>query len=656
MAEVAKFYNRLGLTPVSADPASPNQGEYQESDGTHREAGLWRYDGTEWVQIKGGSGINYLEDAANADSWTDDTNFTVTENTSSPLRAPRDLLLSKAAVDASTETVSIPFSIDDADLAKVLPLTFEYKSDSAYIDGDYEIEIYDVTNAAVISNSAPAILANELGNTHRTYFQTAVDSNSYELRIKVVTTSATASSMQIDSPFCGPEKLAASQTIVSDWVDFTPTGTHTTNATYSGKYRRVGGDVEIQYNVEYSGSTDATGLLFDLPSGLSVDETKIIPHGTSPEFRCGDGTSLNTGSDLYVLSANYDTSLNQIRARVHDHNADSVEVTSRQLGSTVPFVPGSGDSVNITVRLPIQGWESGTKPSEIISGREVSAIYECDSSQALSGTTTVLFNVEDHDSTGSYDTGTGIYTVPESGRYSIDSHCLLDTTSWSGSSFVSIRINLNGTDVKQSLDSFDATVTNTKMVHISSLLDLQKGDELKVDIGVPTSTNLNSLPKNNYLNISKLNSASSQIAPTETVAARYDTSATTSITNNTDTTLLYDNKIRDTHGSYNTGTGIYTAPISGWYHVTAKAKTAMDVASSEGHRINIDVNSTTVSSVTEEFNGSNVSNVSSAYIDDTLYLEAGDELEIVYRIINNTSASLSGSASENNFSIIKVGN
>lgn len=48
----------LTLTPQAADPGSPTEGMLFYADGTSRAAGLWAYNGTDWVQV---TGVRYQE-------------------------------------------------------------------------------------------------------------------------------------------------------------------------------------------------------------------------------------------------------------------------------------------------------------------------------------------------------------------------------------------------------------------------------------------------------------------------------------------------------------------------------------------------------------------------------------------------------------------
>jgi len=46
-----KIYEGVSLVARSADPVSPQEGDLQFSDGTHRDPGLWQYVNSEWSVV-----------------------------------------------------------------------------------------------------------------------------------------------------------------------------------------------------------------------------------------------------------------------------------------------------------------------------------------------------------------------------------------------------------------------------------------------------------------------------------------------------------------------------------------------------------------------------------------------------------------------------
>lgn len=60
-------------------------------------------------------------------------------------------------------------------------------------------------------------------------------------------------------------------------------------------------------------------------------------------------------------------------------------------------------------------------------------------------------------------------------------------------------------------------------------------------------------------------------ADTRVIAAIYNGTPTGTLANGANNTAIYPTKVQDTHGAYNTSTGVFTAPVSGFYEVTATA-------------------------------------------------------------------------------------
>jgi hypothetical protein len=76
----------------------------------------------------------------------------------------------------------------------------------------------------------------------------------------------------------GPGTIAQGAAI-SEWQSFTPstTNTWTTNATWTGKYRREGSMARIKYGIALAGAPGGTSQLgINLPTGLTIDTTAIL--------------------------------------------------------------------------------------------------------------------------------------------------------------------------------------------------------------------------------------------------------------------------------------------------------------------------------------------------------------------------------------------
>ena len=98
-------------------------------------------------------------------------------------------------------------------------------------------------------------------------------------------------------------------------------------------------------------------------------------------------------------------------------------------------------------------------------------------------TTTMVFNVEDHDTDGAYDTSTGVFTVPagKAGKYHIDAYGGIDDID--DETYVRIFVLKNDTAIpgfrSQNHCSTDQRIETTG---VSGTVTLAVGDEIKVQI------------------------------------------------------------------------------------------------------------------------------------------------------------------------------
>lgn len=138
--------------------------------------------------------------------------------------------------------------------------------------------------------------------------------------------------------------------IPSTCTNYTPTGAWS-GPTYAGKWKRVGDAIQINCSLTYAG-TPSGALSFDIPSGLTLDTTKMFDGG-------GNSTTLGT-------AALYDDSGGQGYSAQPVYNSttrisivyNSGTSTTAGIGTTVPFTWASNDLVSMqTHLLPIVGWK-----------------------------------------------------------------------------------------------------------------------------------------------------------------------------------------------------------------------------------------------------------------------------------------------------------
>jgi hypothetical protein len=233
---------------------------------------------TNWSEVgSGGSGINYVTnptastdtsgwatyaDAAGTapvDGTGGSPTVTWTRSTSSPLRGAADFNFTKDAANRQGQGVATDITIDLADQAKILTVSFDYEVLSGtYATGD--LTVYLIADPAgtpvVIQPAGYQVQAATAGTKMRQIatFQTQATGQTYRVCFHVASTSALAYSLAIDNVVVGPQTVQYGAP-VTDWVDYTPVWTASVsnpsigNGTLAGKYRRVGGNHEVAITV-----------------------------------------------------------------------------------------------------------------------------------------------------------------------------------------------------------------------------------------------------------------------------------------------------------------------------------------------------------------------------------------------------------------------
>lgn len=135
---------------------------------------------------------------------------------------------------------------------------------------------------------------------------------------------------------------------ISEWVKFIPSCTWTTNVTWTGRWRRVGSNMEIRFQGDITGAPGPGVLDCDLPSGFTID-TAALPN-TETFQRLGKAV-FNDGFSLFYLGDCAYRDNNSIRFA--NSSVSGSKIVDADTSPTNPFTFASGDDVNAICSIPV---------------------------------------------------------------------------------------------------------------------------------------------------------------------------------------------------------------------------------------------------------------------------------------------------------------
>lgn len=461
------------------------------------------------------------------------TAFAFSRNSTNPLRGLNSFLITKTNTNGQGQGVSYDFTIDAADQAKALNISFDYQIVSGtYVDGDLTCYIYDVTNGIVIQPAGFSIQNTTAKLTQVATFQTSASGTSYRLIFHMASTSALSYSFKFDNVVVGP-RTVVNGAAETDTVTYTPvvSGLGTGSGTATGAYSRVGDKAKgiINFTKDGSAGTGGATVTFSLPSGLSIN-TSV--YGIGSIVGSAQLTASQNGT-VFVASS---TTL-------------GIYSPSTIVGSNVVAT----GLYQLNFEVPIQGWSSNVQLSSDTDTRVVAmTIYQ--TSASIGANTAFAWNgAKVVDTHNAMNGPAGIYTVPVSGIYEVSIHALTNTAVGVGVA-KNATVQIYVTSITSAMNYCGGGTTQIECVAGDTISIF--GDSATTMTGAYSSLSIRRL------------SGPSVIAASETVAMRYkDSSGTTYPRATNITTFPFATKDYDTHNAYNITTGEYTVPVSGKYEV-----------------------------------------------------------------------------------------
>ena len=474
-------------------------------------------------------------------------------------------LASTAASTAGDMIISNAFYIDLEDQAKMMTVQFRYKAVSGTFNfsgttaNSFAIWIYDCTNNAWIMPAGVygMVQGTGVGYATNVTFQTTANSTRYQLALVNINATSGAYTLYLDDFIVGPQ-TAPSGPAMTDWQTYTPTYTSFGSvATTVAQWKRVGDSLVLRH--QFTGGTAVASIAsVSLPAGFTAN-TNGSNQIVGQYWLQASTTQQTFGGAIMVMNAT---------PTVVEFGSVSVSTT---VNSSAEFTPQNGTNVlansgiviGFDAVIPIVGWSSNTSQSSDTDTRVVAASAHVSSGVSTTGGNPVNFDTVDYDTHGGITTGvtTWKYTCPVSGFYEVF------LSSYAGATSVRFDLYKNGSIYR----TFAFSTNSGAQASGATQVQCVAGDTLNV---IPSGTytpngGSTTVAAQNWVAIKRL-CGPAVIAATEVVAC-YGVLQTPSGTISTSASNItkFGTVTKDTHGAYNTSTGLWTCPVSGWYHFSA---------------------------------------------------------------------------------------
>lgn len=553
---------------------------------------------------------------------------TWTQTTTSPLDDLASFVFTKDAVNRQGQGVSYDFTIDSASQAKVLTVSFDYivgsgtfVAGSSSVDSDLEVYLYDVTNSVLIQPSTYKLYSNSstVAAKFVSNFQTPYNSTSYRLIFHCATTSASAYTVKFDNVVVSPSQYVYG-TPITDWASYTPAnqGFGTLSAV-DVLWRRVGGNLEISGKLTTGTATAVEARLYFPTSNVSLTFSQGI-RGAGYWF-IGTSVTSHGGQVLIESGVNYLT---------------FSDISAFSGGAGNPLAKANGNAVNsgnpmtLFASVPILGWSSSVQMSDNAAQNIVSAKYT--GNNAATSGNPIIGQTLQWDTSGSYSTSTGKFTVPVAGYYQV-------TMMYNNTANLTYTVYLDAVS-KEIISLPNASGfnqgTSTIYCNAGQTLDVRPSGTMGATAGSSNQA---------WVTYTKVTGPNS-IGATETVAASYWLSA--NFAASATVPINFDSREYDYTGSVTTSATAwrFTAPVAGLYNLCAY----INNSAGSGIYYGIYKNGTLLKGLSQ--NGTSGSLATS----NNVRLLAGDYIDVRPASASTSIGGVLGNINTSNIAIAKIGN
>jgi hypothetical protein len=559
------FGDAITLTEV-ATPSTPAAGLrrfYTKSDGKLYHLGS---DGIETPvgSGSGGGSVNYLT-AGDAESLTgapvafadgatlvDGTGgsptATIARTATNPLSGTNSWLYTPGALGNG---FSFDFTLPRGQRTGVQQIDLNYEiGGTGFADGDIEFWVLPLDGSSTtLIQPAPYKLSNASGpQRHQPLkFQATVDGSSYRL-IGYQKTATSTYTLKFEAAV-GPQSTATTGAVTM-YATGTPAAA-AQNAAIIFPFTGNSFDSHGAYNATTGTFTAPLSGYYRVSAALRMTNLGVIRvfiDGTAAYFMGLSAADGFVSSDIRV-------------------NAGQA-VTVRHTGA-------SGTGTNGECALSIERISAPVSTADAGDGRVVAAKYKIGTNKSPAANSPIDFDTKSYDLTASVTTGSSWkFTAPISGVYAVSV-----VTQVSSAVVATVILRKNGSN-----DTVISSTSTAVVITGATKISLNAGDYIDIVCDGAVTFNTNS-----SISVDRV-SGPTQVAASETVAAKYTSSAGQSIANGATPIVDFATKAFDTHNAVTTGASWkFTAPMAGKYRISTNLRWANSLAWTSGSYVNATV-------------------------------------------------------------------
>jgi len=136
-----------------------------------------------------------------------------------------------------------------------------------------------------------------------------------------------------------------------EWTAFTPTGSLTTNTTYTGFYKCEGDTLHVQNQLAFSGTNTQGAATLNLPTNFTIDTAKIVSTSGSSRY-FGFGSLLDSGTTVIPLHIGY-SSTTAVAIAYEFASGTPINITAMNTNLNNPITIASGDTLWVRYSVPV---------------------------------------------------------------------------------------------------------------------------------------------------------------------------------------------------------------------------------------------------------------------------------------------------------------